>query len=256
MPPTINSSLGTKNNTNNNNNTGDNSCAVVDRISVADSRNPPTHAAKNSSDADSHDCTRLATQPRVPTVTSATSAARRFQAQKDFWCRRVDSVSVRSWPERPLVTRRHEAARQNPGLAMHESFLRTRPLTDCGISIPDDGHAIDFGIRPTTHRLPKVTTLRPMPPKSVHSEMYSTAFALQSLGDVNCADYLAKVRTLWDSHMDGSKKRTHNFDMSVSCHGDGGRTGAVMTDRQLSLTEGRNFFHEKLDFLPKCKLIA
>lgn len=231
VPTTIDSSFSSKNNTNNNNNNSDNSCAA-NRISIAASLASLTHASMNSNNDVPHDCSQLASQTRAP----ITSAARRFQAQKDFWCRRVDSVSVRSWPERPLVSRRHEA-RQNSGLAMHESFLRTRPLTDCGISIPDDDHLIDFGIR-GTHRLPKVMTLRPSPPKSVHSEMYSTAFALQSLGDVNCADYLAKVRTLWDSHMEGSKKRTQNFDMSVSCQGDA-KMGVVPTNRQMSLTEGR-----------------
>ena len=39
------------------------------------------------------------------------------------------------------------------------------------------------------------------PPKSVHSDMYDTVFALQSLNNDGWSDYLTKVRGLWDGHM-------------------------------------------------------
>lgn len=42
---------------------------------------------------------------------------------------------------------------------------------------------------------------QPPPPRSVHCDMYNTVFALQSLGDEGWSDYLTRVRTLWDGHM-------------------------------------------------------
>jgi hypothetical protein len=66
----------------------------------------------------------------------------------------------------------------------------------------------------------EVTPLRPAPPppsstvpaaaaaaaamgsKSIHSDMYSTAFALQALGDGGSASsYLTKVQSVWNDHL-------------------------------------------------------
>jgi hypothetical protein len=41
----------------------------------------------------------------------------------------------------------------------------------------------------------------PAPSKSIHSDMYNTVFALQSLGNGSWSDYLTRVRGLWDGHM-------------------------------------------------------
>ena len=53
------------------------------------------------------------------------------------------------------------------------------------------------------HRPLKRTVTPPpkvAPPRGMHSDVYDTVFALQSLGD-GWPDYLNRVRTLWDSHM-------------------------------------------------------
>ena len=39
------------------------------------------------------------------------------------------------------------------------------------------------------------------PSKSIHSDMYNTVFALQSLGDGQWSDYLTRARGLWDGHV-------------------------------------------------------
>ena len=39
------------------------------------------------------------------------------------------------------------------------------------------------------------------PPKGLHKDVYNTVFALQELGN-GWSDYLTRVRTLWDGHMD------------------------------------------------------
>lgn len=51
---------------------------------------------------------------------------------------------------------------------------------------------------------PKSSRSRSVPPvapgKSFHSDVYSTVFALQALGDGSWNNYLTKVRTMWDDH--------------------------------------------------------
>ena len=49
------------------------------------------------------------------------------------------------------------------------------------------------------------------PPRSVHSEMYDTVFALQALGN-GWSDYLTKVRGLWDGHMDSKSNKRLSFN--------------------------------------------
>lgn len=186
---------------------------------------------------------------------ASSSAARRFQAQREFLCRRVDSVLVRSWPER--VHDWHETnANQNLATttsAIHESFRSSRPpLSTTNVySLPRHGLLLSSDSDEPPRRVSsKVEAPRPTPPKSVHSEMYSTAFALQSLGgNVDCADYLAKVRTLWDSHMEVSRKRTSIIEMSKSCHADQVAMG-VVSRRQLSLSEGQDDLSRSLLLQP------
>lgn len=172
------------------------------------------------------------------------SVVRRFQAQRDFMCPRVDSALVRSWPEPSLgrTTWQKVAAgvQTSSGTALHESFCTSR---HGGLS--SGSAAGDF--RKLSSR---VETPRPTPPKGVHSEMYSTAFALHSLGDssANCADYLTKVRTLWDSHLEGEGRglaaAAAAASTGESCHAD--RVVSlpnVMSPRGLgllSLSEGCN----------------
>lgn len=164
------------------------------------------------------------------------SIVRRFQAQRDFMCPRVDSALVRSWPEPSLGrTTWHEVAagvQTSSGTVLHESFCTSQRS-----GLLRGSAAGDF--RKLASR---VETPRPTPPKGVHSEMYSTAFALHSLGDssANCADYLTKVRTLWDSHLEGEDRGLAAAPTGESCHAD--RVVSlpnVMSPRGLlSLSEG------------------
>lgn len=184
---------------------------------------------------------------------SSSSAARRFQAQREFLCRRVDSVLVRSWPERAHDW--HETnANENlaTAAAIHESFRSSRPsLSTTNVySLPRHGLLLSSDSDEPRGVSSRVEAPRPTPPKSVHSEMYSTAFALQSLGgNVDCADYLAKVRTLWDSHMEVSRKRTSIVEMSKSCRADQVVMG-VVSRRQLSLSEGQDDLSRSLLLQP------
>lgn len=57
----------------------------------------------------------------------------------------------------------------------------------------------------------------PAPAKSIHSDMYNTVFALQSLGgDGHWSDYLTRVRGLWDGHMSKRLSSSPAIDGSVS----------------------------------------
>ena len=42
-------------------------------------------------------------------------------------------------------------------------------------------------------------------PRSVHTDLYDTAFALQALNHNSCNDYLTRVRGLWDGHLMNNK---------------------------------------------------
>lgn len=95
------------------------------------------------------------------------------------------------------------------------------PISSPGDNLPDNvaGLYDNFASRTYTHTNPilrfnpkdaprqhTTKTLRsssvpPAPVTGVHSDMYSTVFALHSLGDRNVTDYLTKVRGIWDGHM-------------------------------------------------------
>lgn len=85
----------------------------------------------------------------------------------------------------------------------------------------------------------KTSRSRSVPPapvsKSFHSDVYNTAFALQSLGDGNWSDYLTKVRAMWDDQF-----LTKQPSASMDSNNLGGVSGGV-TRRNGSNSAGQNF---------------
>ena len=73
----------------------------------------------------------------------------------------------------------------------------TRPITTFN---PQDRERYRAALGPKPEVPPKhhLESQHP-PPPNVHSDMYGTAFALQSLGDGTWPTYLNKVRSIWDN---------------------------------------------------------
>ena len=85
----------------------------------------------------------------------------------------------------------------------------------------------------------KTSRSRSVPPapvsKSFHTDVYNTAFALQSLGDGNWSDYLTKVRAMWDDQF-----LTRQPSASMDSNNLGGVSGGV-THHNGSNSAGQNF---------------
>ena len=135
------------------------------------------------------------------------------------------SESMDSTDEISTLTRhsslKHRRANSTmTAISEQKEHKRTVPLRASSV----DGDGIDSKSEPGTllrvTRKPSVTMKhyqrattpppKPPPPRSFHSDMYSTAFALQSLGDPGWSDYVTKVRTMWDGHM--SHRGTNSKD--------------------------------------------
>ena len=89
----------------------------------------------------------------------------------------------------------------------------TRPITTFN---PQDREKYRAALGPKPEVPPKHhLETQHTPPPNVHSDMYSTAFALQSLGDGTWPTYLNKVRTIWDNQFQHRSVENINEKNSV-----------------------------------------
>ena len=85
------------------------------------------------------------------------------------------------------------------------------------------------------------------PPKDIHSDMYNTAFALQSLNSIDTgypvstpsSDYMSRVRDLWDGHMSVQEEKTPRRNpMYLECEKTNGVHNAGILMHVLSYLHG------------------
>jgi len=116
---------------------------------------------------------------------------------------RLDADGVVSDGNRPRGSQRSgsDASMHNYG-----SYMKSFPVSNCDrIRISDLNAELPLSSQCLVGlNGPVKRTITPPPkvalPRGMHSDVYDTVFALQSLGD-GWPEYLNRVRTLWDTHM-------------------------------------------------------
>ena len=113
---------------------------------------------------------------------------------------RVSPDLIFNSPPRDASTAHSASRRSDVGVDFMGSRARAPSTSSKVVDVVARGDAADPYLSPPTSRSPVFRS----PNKNVHSDMYDTAFALQSLGDSDprsAAGYLSRVRGLWDERM-------------------------------------------------------
>ena len=118
----------------------------------------------------------------------------------------------------------------------------TRPITTFN---PQDREKYRKALGPKPDLPPKKGLETQSTPQSVHSDMYSTAFALQSLGDGTWPSYLNKVRSIWDNQFQHHSADNINEKNSVE-NGTKVTGGQPRTKRSMSTGQ----YEKLLVFIP------
>ncbi len=127
-----------------------------------------------------------------------------------------DACKTRINDDLPLIDEHNEFDKSSEYTAASKEVVTeavVRPINGRNHSIKLTNEEPKF--EPSTTTLPVLRPAPPPPaafvPKNIHSEMYSTAFMLQSLGDEGSASsYLSRVRTLWDGHLGSASPSGEN----------------------------------------------